>query len=266
MNQNSASTKISSVFKGYMTRSELNPSKVCDSKTKRIISEEMTSINKKITHSSSAYTANGILLNGILLNTYSYEEKSTLGQYVCYFYLEQEIKRADTKWSSNFRELMKKDAFEYEDLSQDQLTLIIKETYQNSYMVCDTFAMYLAIKLRENPEIPIHVKDQIKICKCQGHVFVCIGDPKDERNSLVVDPWIHYLFLVPTPGYRPYFLDVKSEGRKNGFLGSIQEFKKFLAAHPNIFVPAGSDLTITYLEVCTEKTKKIHSSMIENHV
>lgn len=261
MNKHDASTKISAAFRGYRTRLELNPSKVCDLKTKKIISEEMRFINQQIKHSVSATT-----LNNVLFNSYSEEEKANLNKNVHYSYLEQKIKEEKTKWSDEFMKLiylLNSHFFEYEDLSPNQLLLLIKEPYQNSYMVCDTFAMYLAIKLRDNPELPMHIKDQIRICKCQGHVFVCIGDQNDEINSLVVDPWIHYLFLAPTPGYRPYFLSVKDEGRKNGFLGSIQEFKKFLAAHPNMFVPAGSDLTITYLEFYTEETKKIHSSMIE---
>lgn len=261
MNQTSAATKISSVFKGYMTRSELNPNKVCDSKTKKIISEEMIFINQKIAHSVSAAA-----VNSMLFQSYGEEEKENLGQDIYYSYLAQKINATETKWNDEFLKLvdfLNEEPSYYNHLSKDQLILLIKEPYQKLSMVCDTFAMYLAIKLRENPEIPMHVKDQIKICRSQGHVFVCIGNPEDEINSLVVDPWIHYLFLAPTPGYRPCFLDIKSEGRKNGFLGSVQEFKKFLAAHPNMYVPAGSDLTITYLENYTEKTKEIDSSVIE---
>ncbi|MDQ5921906.1 MAG: hypothetical protein QG673_1965, partial [Pseudomonadota bacterium] len=142
----------------------------------------------------------------------------------------------------------------------ENLKQILAHGITTSNLLCNDLAMALAILIRADNQLTIEIKQNTHVCKVGGHVMCCIGKPNDP-NSIIIDPWIRYLNLYPTTGYRDITV-LHNAPNRIGFIGTVAQYKSFLQAHPNKYVPRNSDLTITIHPQFSENTKSISPSDI----
>lgn len=254
-----AATTIQRVFRGKQARSA-EASGLFHKGVKLKVLEHMQQIRSCIDNSSSANEQNSSIMNQDYASRIPISIK------------EKHASQLSSDVSLNDEEYL---AFVIaRDLTQlfplkekvEVMTNILQLCFHQRDMTCDMFAVYTVVVLKNDLSLPQEIRDQIHVCKSQCHTFVCIGDPEDE-SSLIVDPWVNYLILAPTDGYRKTYSDVSMRDR--GFLGTVKEFKEFIHAHPNRYLDNyHHDMQLNSDSNLTELTNhlsldRIHSSQTD---
>lgn len=100
---------------------------------------------------------------------------------------------------------------------------------------CDELAQLAYVMIKSHPTLPQAIKDTAFCCKLSkthgeddDHVFLVFGDPSHE-DAVVFDPWLKYRNFMVVRHYRQQ--DSFADQRDRGYLGSQDEYLKFLAAH-----------------------------------
>jgi hypothetical protein len=239
--ENEAATSIQKAFRNYKTKTNQNKLLV-DFAARKILMSHMKALNKIVTHSYTAAQANG-------------EEDGP----------DKELGKDDqciVNWYG----------FDYqylvagrETMSPRQLAQYLSAVIKKEQMICSQLAIVLAIKIREDKNLPKELRDNVYICSVRGHVMCCIGDPKN-NDSLIIDPWVKYLNLAVHENWRSKLVRWDNQIRERGFMGSVAEYKKFLTDHPNKYVPEDVPKDICIRGCLTKVTKPIRTSGDSFHV
>lgn len=218
-----ASTQIQKMFRGYQVRQNnanrpRNKQLFCDIGIRHSVMEKMKVIHSEITSSGTAAHTNG--------------------------------EDFQNPFSSDFLDFYDQVIFNRQGTTTvENLILLLQEAYHSKSMLCNDLALYLAILLRNDSSLPENVKSEIFVCKIDNHVFVCVGNPKQEDICYVADPWIGFL-----------------KDHNRGVLMTVQEYKAFLKANPNDYIRKDSLLKIEIIDTFTEFAKEITPDRIHNPI
>lgn len=260
-----AATEIQRVFRGDQERKKQESAAITP-EMKRQISDHMKKLNTHIHTSYSAYLANNETLQ-IASRNQKEIPSLIIENHTRFFQADMEKTSAKAAEYQNAAVLyIIAQNFNTNPSTEgrtESIAKLLRFYYHENAMVCDNLACYLAIILKNDPKLA-SIKDQINVCQCQRHVFVCIGDP-ESNDSLVVDPWIRYLVLAPKEGYRKKFSDYST--RKRGFIGDVKSFKEFLDNHNNLYVTShpNTPLTFQIKAEYTAATNEITPEMIHEN-
>ncbi|HMT03086.1 MAG TPA: hypothetical protein PKD00_07235 [Burkholderiales bacterium] len=193
---NTAANKIQAHFKGYKIRHTnefvtIKKRKLVDIKTKEIIIDHMKQLNNLIKYSPSAEAVNKVLsINDINIMI-------------------------------EVNQFMKQ---------KNDRVLYLKNCIENRIANCMQLSIFLYILIENDPNLTFLNKDLhlIKLKEPDDHVFLLIGNP-DNKDSLVIDPWIKYLNLDIRSGFRNYF--VSADERSQGFIGTKAQYLHFINNH-----------------------------------
>lgn len=235
---NSKVNLIKKCFKNFAQSKSTPQLNLVDLSTKKIIEEEMIKLNRMIKNSNSAIQTNMEASNDIDYIQDCEEDLDYHPQYLCarenlLFDEDQEPQKSDAIY-------------------------VLKGFLKEKNMICNELALYMAIALNNNPKIPPYLKNEIYVCTVHGHTICCIFKPDTENDNtcIIIDPWIFYLDLKAHQDYRPQeVMHIKK--RKRGFIGNLLQYKHFLKAHPNSYVPEDADLDFTIMVKMSNLAKQI---------
>jgi hypothetical protein len=236
---NNKANLIKRCFKNFANSQSMPQLNIVDFSTKKIIEKEMRQLHEMITSSNSAIIVN---MKASDNNDYMWQFDYTPYSLCC---LEHKI-------------------FDQEKTPQkSDVIYLLKEFIKKKNMICDEFALYMAIALNSNPNIPSFLKDQIFVCKVHGHTMCCIFKPVPENDNkcIVIDPWIFYLDLKAHPDYRPQQV-LPIQNRTRGFIGNLLDYKIFLTNHPNKYIPENLEMEFKINVGISKIAKKINLTEI----
>lgn len=194
-----AAEKIQRAYKTFVNKIA-SRSQLVDRKSKAIIEQDMIAVNEIIDYSDSA----------IIVNAGAHTEWSKAANKDQQYRLG--IIRRNQRLPDHF----------------SQMIATVDDRAGN----CGEAAKLLAIFLKQNSTLPPDLKSNIHVAFLQqpeDHAFVVIGEPQNEDECLVVDPWIKYLDLPAKEGFRPN--SISAQDRKRGYIGSLKGYKMFLEQH-----------------------------------
>lgn len=127
----------------------------------------------------------------------------------------------------------------------------------SGYGNCDEMARTLYVLIQDDPHIPENVKDNMCLGQLEypdDHIFVVIG-------GYIADPWLAFINLHPTQGYRPVMSYAK---RKAGFLGKQDSYLRFLQYHEDgRYIVKGADHNIIRYDFPEEIQKVVRSELAQ---
>lgn len=200
-----AARKIQKTFREFQAK-EAAKSPLVDSKAKAVIEREMKVVNSIIEHSGVAHLVN---LRGVQPPQDQSRELQRKIQ-------DMNQRQSRINWRRKDPSIVSK------------MAGFIDDRLGN----CAESAQLLGMFLKQSGELGDSLKSKVRVAALQtpeDHSFVIVGDPASEDECLVVDPWIMYLDLPATPGFRPEA--VPADARDRGFMGSLKQYLVFLEAH-----------------------------------
>lgn len=108
--------------------------------------------------------------------------------------------------------------------------LYLKNCIENRIANCMQLSMFLYILIENDHNLKFLIQDLhlIKLKAPDDHLFLLIGNP-DDKDSIVIDPWIKYLNLGIKNGFRNF--SVNAEQRSRGFVGTKTQYLNFINNH-----------------------------------
>jgi hypothetical protein len=235
---NSKANLIKRCFKNFVHSKASPQLNLVDFSTKKIIEEEMIKLNRMIKNSNSAIMTNMEASNDIVYIQTCEEDLDYHPYYLCA--------------TENL-------LFDEEKIPQKSDAIyVLKGFIKEKNMICNELALYMAIALNSNSNIPLYLKNEIYVCTVHGHTICCIFKPESENNNncIVIDPWIFYLNLKAHQDYRAQQVP-HIKNRTRGFIGNLLQYRKFLKTHPNSYVPEDQDPEFTIMVEMSNIAKQI---------